>query len=83
MRSLSFFKGLSFLLVLNVLVKPVWIFFIDRQIQNQVGHEAYGKYFAVLSLSYILIFLADAGLTNMMNQRLANHESIHVRQYLK
>ncbi|MGN6402629.1 MAG: oligosaccharide flippase family protein [Flavisolibacter sp.] len=83
MRSSPFFKGLSFLLVLNVLVKPVWIFFIDRQIQNQVGHEAYGKYFAVLSLSYILIFLADAGFTNMMNQRLANYESIHVRQYLK
>lgn len=71
------------MLILNILVKPVWIFFIDRQIQNQVGPEAYGKYFAVLSLSYILIFLADAGLTNMVNQRLANHESIHVRQYLK
>jgi O-antigen/teichoic acid export membrane protein len=83
MRSSSFFKGISFLLVLNVLVKPIWIFFIDRQIQNQVGHEAYGKYFAVLSLSYILIFIADAGLTNMMNQRLANHEIFHVRQYLK
>lgn len=71
------------MLVLNVLVKPVWIFCIDRQIQNQVGHEAYGKYFAVLSLSYILIFVADAGLSNMMNQKLANREKIDVRQYLR
>lgn len=82
MKSLSFFKGLSTLLVLNVLVKPVWIFLIDREIQNQVGHAAYGNYFAVLSLSYVLLFLADAGLSNMMNQRLANGQALNTRQYL-
>ena len=60
MKSLSFFKGLSWLIVLNLLVKPVWIFFIDRQVQNIVGHELYGKYFALLNLSYVLYFLSDA-----------------------
>ena len=72
MKSLSFFKGLSWLIVLNLLVKPVWIFFIDRQVQNIVGHELYGKYFALLNLSYVLYFLSDAGLSSMLNQRMAS-----------
>ncbi|HEU4472503.1 MAG TPA: polysaccharide biosynthesis C-terminal domain-containing protein [Flavisolibacter sp.] len=72
MRSPSLLKGLSWLLALNLLVKPVWIFFIDRQVQNIVGNEAYGRYFAVLNLSYLLLFLADAGLSNLLNQRLAS-----------
>lgn len=71
------------MLVLNVLVKPVWIFFIDKEIQNKIGHEAYGNYFATLSLSYVLLFIADAGLSNMMNQKLANNQALNTRQYLK
>src|SRR5688500_9547665 len=83
MKSLSFYKGLSWLLVLNLLIKPVWIFFIDRQVQNIVGYEAYGKYFAVLNLSFVMFFLTDAGLSNMLNQRIASATQINVRQLLR
>jgi len=83
MKSLQFFKGLSLLIILNLLVKPVWIFFIDRQVQNIIGFQEYGKYFAVLSLSYVLFFLADAGLSNMMNQRLAGNSLTNVNQLLR
>lgn len=83
MKSASFFKGLSWLLILNLLVKPVWIFFIDRQVQNIAGNEEYGKYFSVLNLSFVLLFLADAGLSNMLNQRLAKKITIDVRQLLQ
>ena len=40
MKSLPFFKGLSWLILLNLLVKPAWIFLVDREVQNIVGHEA-------------------------------------------
>lgn len=80
MKSFQFFKGLSLLIILNLLVKPVWIFLIDRQVQNIVGFEEYGKYFAVLNLSYVLFFLADAGLSNMMNQRMAGGSSTPIAQ---
>lgn len=80
MKSFQFFRGLALLIILNLLVKPVWIFFIDRQVQNIVGFEEYGKYFAVLNLSYVLFFLADAGLSNMMNQRMAGGASTHIAQ---
>ena len=82
MSSGSFFKGLSLLMLLNLLVKPAWVFLIDRQVQNIVGNETYGHYFALLNLSLVLIFLADAGITNMVNQRIANKTPVNFRQLL-
>jgi O-antigen/teichoic acid export membrane protein len=83
MKPQPFFKGLSWLIFLNLLVKPVWIFAIDRQVQNSLGHEAYGKYFAVLNFTIILSFLADAGLTNMVNQRIAQGTPLNVKRLLR
>lgn len=83
MKVHSLFKGLSWLLVLNLAIKPLWIFFIDRQVQNQVGHEAYGSYFAAFNLCYVLAFIADIGISNMMNQRLANQQTVNATYYLK
>ena len=79
----AFLKSLSLLLVLNFAIKPVWIFLIDRQMQNIAGAEAYGSYFAVLNLSIVLSFLSDAGLTNMMNQRIADQSGLNYGHYLK
>lgn len=83
MKSIQFFKGLSWLIILNLLVKPVWLFFIDRQVQLTVGYEEYGKYFAILNFSYVLFFLSDIGISNMLNQRVANHLPVNVAQLLR
>ena len=83
MKSIRFFKGLSWLIILNIIVKPVWLFFIDRQVQISIGYEQYGKYFAILNLSYVLFFLSDIGISNMLNQRLANNKPVNVLQLLK
>ena len=83
MKLQLFFKGLFSLLVLNLLIKPAWIFLIDRQVQNIVGHEAYGTYFALYNLTYVLLFVADAGLSSMLAQRLAAEERLPVRQLLR
>jgi O-antigen/teichoic acid export membrane protein len=56
---------------------------IDRQVQNIVGHEAYGNYFAILNLSYVLLFIADAGLSNAINQKAASGQPLHTAQYFK
>lgn len=82
MPAKPFFKSLSWLLLLNLLIKPAWIFLIDRQVQNMVGQQAYGEYFALFSLTYVLLFVADAGLTTMLGQRLAAGEALPVRQLL-
>ncbi|RYZ27684.1 MAG: hypothetical protein EOO10_11955 [Chitinophagaceae bacterium] len=83
MKKAQFFQGLSWLLLLNILIKPVWIFLIDREVQNAVGNENYGSYFALFNLSYVLLFIADAGLTNMMVQQLASRASSNTKQLLK
>ncbi len=43
---------------------PVWVFMIDRTVQNRVGHESYGTYQALLGICTIFQILLDFGLTN-------------------
>lgn len=83
MGAKHFFKGLSWLLTLNLLIKPVWLFVIDRQVQNIVGHQVYGTYFALFNFTYVLLFIADAGLSNMITQRVAANEKINTQQLLR
>ncbi len=72
-----FYSSLGLLIVLNAIVKPVWIFGIDRQVQNEVGVATYGIYFSIFNLSIVLSFLNDWGLTSFYNRQLAaRHESI-------
>jgi O-antigen/teichoic acid export membrane protein len=66
-----FYSSLGLLIVLNAIVKPIWIFGIDRQVQNEVGTTAYGAYFSILNLSIVLSFLHDWGLTNFYNRQLS------------
>lgn len=82
MKQLQFFKGLSWLMVLNLLIKPVWIFLVDRQAQNIVGHDAYGSYFALFNLSYVLLFIADAGLSHYTTLQTAVENKIATKQLL-
>jgi O-antigen/teichoic acid export membrane protein len=70
-----FYSSLGLLLLLNALVKPVWIFGIDRQVQNVVGTETYGVYFSLLGLSVVLSFLTDLGITSFFAQRIASQEN--------
>jgi len=66
-----FYSSLGLLIFLNIIIKPVWIFGIDREVQNTVGTAEYGVYFSVFSLSAVLGFLLDLGLTNYYNRELA------------
>src|SRR5215217_3232792 len=83
MKAFLFYKSLARLLFLNILIKPLWIFGVDRQLQNIVGHEAYGTYFSLLNLSLVFSFVTDAGLSNMVNRQLASGVSYHVAQLLR
>jgi O-antigen/teichoic acid export membrane protein len=59
------------MILLNVIIKPVWVFGIDRQVQVVVGAEVYGKYFSLFSLSLIFNILLDLGITNFANRNIA------------
>lgn len=57
-----FVQNVFFLILVNLVVKPAWIFGIDRNVQNVVGHENYGLYQALFNLSLIFQILLDFGL---------------------
>ncbi|RYE25977.1 MAG: hypothetical protein EOP51_02090 [Sphingobacteriales bacterium] len=59
-----FVKNLLFIFTVNILVKPVWIFLIDRTVQNRVGHESYGIYQALFNMGLIFQIILDFGLSN-------------------
>lgn len=74
-RVKPFLLSLSLLVFLNVLVKPVWIFWIDREVQNRAGFSDYGVYFALINLSMMFSFLLDLGITAFVNREIAANNS--------
>lgn len=72
----KFITNLLFLVLVNLLVKPFWIFGIDREVQNVIGAEGYGSYFALLNLSIILNIVLDAGVTNYNNRNISQHNHL-------
>ncbi|WP_321347493.1 oligosaccharide flippase family protein [uncultured Draconibacterium sp.] len=69
----KFVTNLILLLFLNLLIKPFWLFGIDRTVQNTVGDESFGMYFALFNFSMLLNILLDAGITNFNNRNIAQH----------
>jgi O-antigen/teichoic acid export membrane protein len=67
----KFYSSLGLLILLNAVIKPLWIFGIDREVQNTVGTAAYGAYFSLLNLSIVLSFLLDLGFTAYLNRHVA------------
>lgn len=69
----KFYGSLILIILLNVLVKPFYLFAIDAQVQNTVGSEAYGIYFSLLNFSFIFNILLDVGITNYNTKNIAQH----------
>ena len=59
-----FVKNILFVIAVNLLVKPIWVFFIDRPVQNSVVPGSYGMYQALLSVSIIFQIVLDFGITS-------------------
>ena len=69
-----FLSNILLMLLLNLLVKPIWIFVIDRNVQLNVGHEEYGLYNALFSFTLIFNILLDVGITNFNNRYIASDQ---------
>jgi len=74
----KFLTNLALLLFLNLLVKPFWIFGIDRSVFNVVGEADYGFYFSLFNFAFLFNILLDAGITNFNNRNIAqNHHLLN------
>jgi O-antigen/teichoic acid export membrane protein len=59
-----------------VLVKPFYVFGIDRTVQNYLGTGEYGFYFALFNFSIALQIILDVGLQNFNNREIAQHNKL-------
>ena len=69
----KFLTHLSWLMVLNLTIKPAYLLVVDAKIQDTLGPEAWGNFFPLLSLSVLLNILLDAGLANHTTRAIAQH----------
>lgn len=72
----KFLINLILLLGLNFLIKPFWIFGIDRTVQNVVGSENYGFYFAILNFSFLFNVILDLGISSFNGRNIAQHNQL-------
>ncbi|MFO7617546.1 MAG: oligosaccharide flippase family protein, partial [Bacteroidales bacterium] len=71
----KFITNLVLIILLNLLIKPLWIFGIDRNVQIIVGHAEFGLYYALLNISFVLNIILDLGITNYNNRNISqNHQ---------
>lgn len=67
----KFAFNLAILFGANLLVKPIWIFGVDRVVQNSLGAAEYGMYFAVFNYSLLFNVLLDLGLNSFTNRAIS------------
>ena len=72
----KFLTNLILLLFLNLLIKPFWILGIDRAVQNSIGAEDYGFYYALFNFSFLLNILLDLGITNFNNRNISQNNQL-------
>jgi O-antigen/teichoic acid export membrane protein len=76
----EFSLNIIFLISINLLIKPFFIFGIDRTVQNVVGTETYGIYFTLLSLTYLFGIINDFGIQNFNNRSISQNPNL-LQQY--
>lgn len=68
-----FVKNILFTIAVNLLVKPIWVLFIDRSVQNTVAAASYGTYQALFSLGIIFQTVLDFGISNYNSRTIARN----------
>ncbi|MEO0312593.1 MAG: hypothetical protein RIQ89_2250 [Bacteroidota bacterium] len=72
----KFLSSLVILLFLNLLIKPFWVLGIEVMVQNAVGAEQYGFYYAIFNFSFLLNIFLDVGITNFNNKNIAQNNHL-------
>jgi hypothetical protein len=67
----TFVSNLILIISLNLLIKPFYILGIEVEIQNRVGAEKFGSYFALIAFSFLINMIPDMGMTNWNARQVA------------
>lgn len=69
----EFLINVLFLITVNILIKPFFVFGIDMKVQNIVGGDAFGLYFSLFNFSYMLQIFNDLGIQYYNNRNIAQY----------
>jgi O-antigen/teichoic acid export membrane protein len=72
----EFLLNIFFLIAVNVIIKPFYVFGIDRTVQNRVSAEEYGIYFSIMSFTFLLQIVNDFGIYNYNNSTISKHKQL-------
>ncbi len=72
----EFLLNILFLLAANLLIKPFYLFGIDRTVQNTVPESDYGLYFALFNFTFLFQIVNDFGIQNYNNRNIAQHRHL-------
>lgn len=67
----TFLSNLFILIILNLLVKPLWVLGIDVMVQDQLGPTVYGNYFALVNFAFLFTVILDFGINNYNNRKIS------------
>ncbi len=77
----EFVVNLLLLVLINLLIKPAFIFGVDLSVQNRLPLGDYGLYFTLLNFAYLFQILSDFGLHSFNNRHVSRHPHL-VSKYL-
>lgn len=69
----EFLINIAFLIGINLLIKPLYIFGIDRGVQNALPPGDYGYYFVLFNFTWLFQIVNDFGIAYYNSRNLAQH----------
>ncbi|MFK7810105.1 MAG: oligosaccharide flippase family protein, partial [Saprospiraceae bacterium] len=72
----EFLINILLLVGINLLIKPIYIFGIDRVVQNAVGKEEFGLYFAVFNFTFLLQIINDFGIHTFNSKHISQNRDL-------
>ncbi len=72
----EFLLNAAFLVLVNLLIKPFYVFGIERTVQERVGPEEYGLYATLFSFAFLLFMVNDFGIHYFNNRNIARHPQL-------
>ncbi len=71
----------AFLVLVNLLIKPFYVFGIERTVQERVGTEQYGLYATLVSFAYLLFMVNDFGIHYFNSRTVARHPQLAAKLF--
>lgn len=76
-----FFSNIVILIAANIIIKPFYLFGIDRTVQNIVGSEKYGIYITLFTITMLFQIMSDLGVRYFNNREIAQNPHLFQKYF--